>query len=98
MGFGDERRARDFGRYHPGAKNKDAGEEGGCVKQVNERDDQPWVLGKALDRAHWRCRRIAVSEELLGYHDSARDYEAIADELEGLASWVLQVKLASIAA
>lgn len=60
---------------------------------MDERTDQPWVLGKALERAHWRCIRVAESERLLGYDESSRTYKDIAGELDGLASWVIQYKL-----
>jgi hypothetical protein len=47
-------------------------------------------LNSAMVRARERCYDISKSERLLGFTETARTYQEIAEEISGLALWVNQ--------
>ncbi len=61
----------------------------------NTKDPVLWqalaVLKGMLDRAQDRCGRLAASEKMLGYADSAMQYRDLSQEIGASYPWVYEV-------
>lgn len=50
--------------------------------------DKPWMFRDLMKEAYQRCHCVAESERLLGYTETCKMYNEIADEFRYLDLWV----------